>query len=130
MYNVKNYYLYVNKFNTFFHNSKKVNKMNRRITKEFTFQYPLSHKVVRNCRLVTEQVGNLSVEGIGYFNPSSSPFDAEDSRYNVDIDFIKWNGTDIKPVLEVSGMIEEVTDATIRYIATLFEGDYTKELAA
>ncbi len=104
--------------------------MNRRIRKEFTFQYPLLQKVVRNCRLVTEHIGDLSVEGIGYFNPSSSPFDSEGTRYNVDIDFIKWNGTDIKPVLEVSGMMEEVTDATIRYIATLFEGGYTKDLAA
>ena len=104
--------------------------MNRRIRKDFTFQYPLSHKVVRNCRLVTEHIGNLSIEGTGYFNPSSTPFDMEGSRYNVDIDFIKWNGTDIKPVLEVSGMIEEVTDATVRYIATLFEGDLTKDIAA
>ena len=91
-----------------------------RIHKEFTFHYPLKHKVVRNLRIVTEHVGDLEVEGVGYFDPSASVLDIFD-RYSVDIDFIRWNGTDIKPVLEVTGAMDEVVEASIRYFAYEFE---------
>jgi hypothetical protein len=49
-----------------------------------------------------------------------------DERYNVDIDFIKWNGTDIKPVLELSGMLDEIQEAALRYSAGLFEHTINK----
>src|SRR5690349_930290 len=87
-----------------------------RIHKEFTFRYPLKHKVVRDLRIVTEHVGDLVIEGIGYFDPSASRLDIFD-RYSVDIDFVKWNGADIKPVLEVTGAMEDVVEASIRYLA-------------
>jgi hypothetical protein len=91
-----------------------------RIHKEFTFHYPLKHKVVRDLKIVTEHVGDLLVEGVGYFEPSASVLDIFD-RYSVDIDFIKWNGTDIKPVLEVTGAMDDVVEASIRYFANEFE---------
>lgn len=99
-----------------------------RIHKEFTFHYPLKHKVVRNLKIVTEHVGNLIVEGIGYFNPSASVLDIFD-RYSVDIDFVKWNDTDIKPVLEVTGTMDDVVEAAIRYFAKEFENNLNKNAA-
>jgi hypothetical protein len=69
---------------------------------------------------VTEHVGDLQVEGVGYFNPSASRLDIFD-RYSVDIDFVKWNGADIKPVLEVTGGLDEIIEASIRYFASEFE---------
>lgn len=96
-----------------------------RIHKEFTFRYPLKHKVVRDLRIVTEHVGDLVVEGIGYFDPSASLLDIFD-RYSVDIDFVKWNGADIKPVLEVTGAMEDVVEASIRYFAGAFENSASK----
>ena len=90
----------------------------RRISKQFLFNYPLKHKVVRNLKIVTEHVGDLQVEGSGYFDASSSVLDIFD-RYMVDIDFVRWNGTDIKPVLEVTGAMDEITEAAIRYFASL-----------
>jgi hypothetical protein len=33
----------------------------------------------------------------------------------VDIDFVKWNGTDIKPVLELTGMMDEIQEAALRH---------------
>jgi len=90
------------------------------LRQEFTFHYPLKHKVVRDLKIVTEYVGDLVVEGTGLFNGSASPIDVFD-RYSVDIDFVKWNGTDIKPVLEVNGTIDEVEEAAIRYFANLLE---------
>lgn len=96
-----------------------------RIHKEFTFHYPLRHKVVCDLKIVTEHVGDLIVEGVGYFNPSASRLDVFD-RYSVDIDFVKWNGTDIKPVLEVTGVMDEVVEAAIRYFATEFENSSSK----
>lgn len=84
--------------------------------KDFRFQFPLRHKVVRDLKIVTEQVGDLEVEGVGYFNPSASRLDIFE-RYAVDIDFVRWNGTDIKPVLEVTGGMEEIIEASVRFFA-------------
>ena len=97
----------------------------RKTGKEFIFHYPLKHKVVRDLKIVTEHVGELVIEGTGYFDPSASVLDIFD-RYTVDIDFIKWNNTDIKPVLEVTGAMDEITEATIRFFAHEFENGMNK----
>ena len=83
----------------------------------FVFNYPLKQKVVRNLRIVTDHVGDLQIEALGYFNPNASVLDIFD-RYTVDIDFIKWNGTDIKSVLEITGGFEEIHEAAIRHFAS------------
>lgn len=90
--------------------------------KDFKYSYPLKNKVVRDLKIVTEHVGNLEVEGVGYFDPSASMLDIFD-RYSVDIDFVRWNGTDIKPVLEVTGGMDEIIEASIRYFAHEFENE-------
>jgi hypothetical protein len=95
------------------------------IHKEFTFHYPLKHKVVRDLRIVTEHVGDLEIEGTGYFDPTASVLDIFD-RYSVDIDFVKWNGTDIRPVLEVTGAMDDIIEAAIRYFAGAFENGINK----
>ncbi|MDB5250997.1 MAG: hypothetical protein JWP27_166 [Flaviaesturariibacter sp.] len=87
-----------------------------RIQREFVFHYPLKQKVVRDLKIVTEYVGELVVEGTGYFDPEASPIDVFD-RYSVDIDFVRWNGTDIRPVLEVTGQMEDLEEASIRFFA-------------
>ena len=92
----------------------------RNTTKDFKFYYPLKNKVVRDLKIVTEHVGDLEVEGVGYFDPSASMLDIFD-RYSVDIDFVRWNGADIKPVLEVIGGMDEIIEASIRYFANEFE---------
>ncbi len=91
----------------------------RNTTQDFSFQFPLKHKVVRDLKIVTEHVGELNIEGVGYFNPSASALDIFD-RYSVDIDFVKWNGADIKPVLEVTGAMDEIQEAAVRYFAGAF----------
>jgi hypothetical protein len=96
--------------------------MRAKMSKPFLFHYPLKRKVVRNLRLMTEEVGELAVEGIAYFDASSSVLDALEHRYSVDLDYIRWNGTDIKPVLELSDMLEEIEDAALRFSAGLWEG--------
>ena len=97
----------------------------RKISKEFCFHYPLKHKVVRNLKIITEHVGSLEVQAMGYFNPSASALDIFD-RYQVDIEQVKWHGTDIKPVLEVTGYLEEIEEAAIRYFAQEFENNIGK----
>jgi hypothetical protein len=91
-----------------------------RIHREFVFHYPLKQKVVRDLKIVTEQVGELIVEGTGYFDPEASPIDVFE-RYSVDIDFVRWNGTDIRPVLEVTGQMEDLEEASIRFFASEME---------
>lgn len=89
-------------------------------TRDFRFYFPLKHKVVRDLKIVTEYVGDLEVEGVGYFDPSASRLDIFD-RYSVDVDFVRWNGTDIKPVLEITGGMEEIIEASVRYLANDLE---------
>jgi hypothetical protein len=76
--------------------------------------------VVRNLRIVTEHVGDLHVEGVGYFDPGASILDIFD-RYSVDIEYVRWNGVDIRPVLEVTGGMEEITEAAVRAFAREYE---------
>lgn len=97
----------------------------RNTKKEFRFYYPLKHKIVRDLRIVTEHVGDLEIEGVGYFDPSASMLDIFD-RYNVDIDFVRWNGNDIRPVLEITGGMDEIVEASIRYFANEFENGMGK----
>ena len=79
--------------------------MNTKLRHEFSFNYPLTHSVVRNLKIVNEKVGDLTVEGTGYYNPYTEDID---NQYQVDIDFVKWNGTDIKQVLDVLGAMDEI----------------------
>ena len=88
--------------------------------REFSFRYPLQHKIVRDLKIVTESVGDLLVEGTSYFNPSASRLDIFD-RYSVDIDFVKWKGVDIKPVLEVAGVMDDIIEAAVRSVAIDYE---------
>lgn len=97
----------------------------RNTTRDFSFHYPLKQKVVRDLKIITEHVGDLEVEGVGYFDPSASTLDIFD-RYTVDIDFVKWNGADIKPVLEVTGGIEEIQEAAVRFFASTIKSGINK----
>ena len=98
----------------------------RRLAKNFDFSFPLQHKIVRNLKIVNEHVGDLQVEGSASVNPSVSILSHLDERYSVDIDFVKWNGTDIKPVLEVTGGMDDIIEASIRYFANAFENQLGK----
>ena len=124
MYNVKYCNFILHKFTKFIHIHKS-DKM-KRVTKDFQFAFPLNHKIVRNLRLVNEHVGDLLVEGSASFNPSVSALSHLDERYEVDIDFIKWNGTDIKPVLELTGMTDDIHEAALRYCASLFSNQLNR----
>jgi hypothetical protein len=100
----------------------------RKQTMPFQFYYPLKYKVVRDLKIVTEHVGDLVVDAVGYFNPTASPIDVFD-RYGVDLDGVKWNGTDIKPVLEVMGNLEDIEEAAIRYFASMLENSDMRQAA-
>jgi hypothetical protein len=98
----------------------------RRLEKTFDFQFPLQHKIVRNLKIVNEHIGDLQVEGSASINPSVSILSHLDERYTVDIDFVKWNGTDIKPVLELTGLMEDIQEAALRHCIALFQNGLNK----
>jgi hypothetical protein len=98
----------------------------RPVAINFDFQFPLQHKIVRNLKIVNEHVGDLQVEGSARSNPSVSILSHLDERYTVDIDFVKWNGTDIKPVLELTGLMDEIHEAALRHCAMVFESTIPK----
>lgn len=98
-----------------------------KLSKNFEFAFPLTHKVVRDLRLVTEHVGNLIVSGVAYCNTDESIISP--NRFDVDIDFIKWNGNDIKPVLEVIGDMNELGEAALLHAGYVF-ADQTERRTA
>lgn len=88
--------------------------------RSFTFDFPLKHKVVRDLKIAVEYVGDLKVEAVGYCNTAEHRIDIFD-RYSVDIDFVFWDFCNIKPVLEVTGGLAEITEAAVRHFAALCE---------
>src|SRR5947209_8528246 len=92
----------------------------------FEFQFPLNHKIVRNLKIVNEHVGDLQVEGCASLNPSVSILSHLEERYSVDIDFVKWNGTDIKPVLELTGLMDDIQEAALRHCVSVFRNPLNK----
>ncbi len=92
----------------------------RLISMNFTFSYPLKHKIVRDLRIVTVHIGDLVVEGQGHMTSNACSLSAADC-FAIDIDFIRWNGTDIKPVLELTGQLTDVEEAALRYVADLLQ---------
>lgn len=89
-----------------------------KLSKEFQFNFPLTQKVVRDLRIVTEHVGDLTIEGVAYCNTNESII--SEDRYSVDIDYVKWNGTDIRTVLEIIGGMDGIGEAALRHCACLF----------
>lgn len=100
--------------------------MMKNVKKNFSFSFPLNHKVVRNLKIVNEHVGNLTIEGSATFYSGVSILSPLDERYVVDIDFVKWNGTDIKAVLELTDLMDEVYEAALRNCEQLFETTFNK----
>ena len=98
----------------------------RQATKNFGFPFPLNHKIVRNLKIVNEHIGDLQVEGSASLNSSVSILSHLDERYSVDIDFVKWNGTDIKPVLELTGLMDDIQEAALRHCVSLFQNSLNK----
>jgi hypothetical protein len=98
----------------------------RQATKNFDFQFPLNHKIVRNLKIVNEHIGDLQVEGSASLNSSVSILSHLEERYSVDIDFVKWNGTDIKPVLELTGLMDDIQEAALRHCVSLFRNTLNK----
>lgn len=89
-----------------------------KLTKKLNISYPLYQKVVRDLKIVTDHVGDLKVMGLAYFNAGETDFF---QRYDFDIDSITWNGADIKPVLELTSLIDEINDFIYKTVASLFE---------
>ena len=66
------------------------------------------------------------MEGSALLNSSVSILSNLDERYAIDIDFVKWNGTDIKPVLELTGLMDDIQEAALRYCVSNFENTLNK----
>lgn len=85
--------------------------------KQITVEFPLKRKVVRDCKIVTEQLGVLKIKGVAYFNPTESVLNI-DGRYAVDIENVEGNLLD---TLECGICIEEIHEFCLREAANLFE---------
>jgi hypothetical protein len=91
-----------------------VNKVNQ---KSFQFSFPLSHTIVKDLKIQREHIGSLEVEGFYSLNKNESVL--SDERFTIDIDFVRWRGKDIKPVLELTSLMDDVQEAAIKHISNL-----------
>jgi hypothetical protein len=96
-----------------------------KIKKNFEITYPIKTKVVRDLKIVTEHVGDLMVSGTAYCDPATFQCDSCE-KISVDIDFIKWNGTDIKAVLHGFDTLEEIQSYCEREASKLFTNHETE----
>jgi hypothetical protein len=76
------------------HPFKRLNKMKKQ--RSFTLTYPLTHKVVRDLKIVDELAAKLTVEGSVY--PSG----------DVDIDFVWYGGEDLRAILEAVDYLDTI----------------------
>lgn len=88
--------------------------------KQFSFLFPLNKKSVKNLRIVTTHIGDLEISGVAYFNPRVSLLDNEERRFYADVDSVKWNGAEVKDLLEAIDQLEEMKDAADAHAHTLF----------
>jgi hypothetical protein len=88
-------------------------------TKAFLFVFPLNRKVVRDLKIVTEHITDLRVSGTAYNNSFG---------YDADIDFILYDGKDVRPLLEGFDAMDEVYEAAIAHAEYLFTHPKTSTL--
>jgi hypothetical protein len=64
--------------------------------RSFTLTYPLTHKVVRDLKIVDELAATFTVEGVQY--PSG----------DVDIEFVWYGGEDLRAILEAVDYLDTI----------------------
>jgi hypothetical protein len=89
-----------------------------KIKKPFSFQYNVSKKTVRNLTIVSEHIP-LTITGTGYMNPGYSVADPF-NRYDADIDFVIYEGKDVKQLLDFTGVLEDIEEAAHKEVARMF----------
>jgi hypothetical protein len=82
----------------------------------FSLQFPLTHKVVRNLRIVTEKVGTLLIKGTRCYSPYTND-------YAVSIDAIYYEGVNVLPLIQLVNMYEEIEEWCYRQMTDLFASE-------
>lgn len=90
-----------------------------KLTQDFQISYPVQKRTIVGLRIKSEHVGDLIVTGTAY---------QYETGHSVDIDFVRWNGTDIRPVLEVTGGMEQIEEYILQRASKFFT--QTEKLAA
>lgn len=93
---------------------------------DFSFDFPLIERGWKKGRVTTTHVGTLNISGIAYKDTRISIL--ESGRYTADIDFVMFNGTDIKPVLFAMDKMEEIEQAAEQHAAFVFSTDQMANL--
>lgn len=81
----------------------------------FTFEFILNNRVndlTRPRGFRFDDVAKLEVSGTIYHRPGTK------EPYQADIDFVKWNGVNIKPILvsdQAEGFYSQIQDAAIQH---------------
>jgi hypothetical protein len=94
-----------------------------KISKFLQFSFPLNKKIIKDCRVHIEHLGDLLVTGIAHMDPNVSALDFDDSKYTVEITSITWRNAEVKDLLEANlanTMLASIEDAAIDYASHLF----------
>lgn len=92
-----------------------------KLFKSFQFIFPYNKIVFKNGRKQYEHIADLTIEGVAEHWPNVSKMEPAHDRFNVDIDFVKYNGIDVKPLLEESALMDEISDAAFNHAAFIFD---------
>jgi alpha-glucosidase (family GH31 glycosyl hydrolase) len=105
-------------------NRNQSNKMPNKVSKPFYFTYPHTKIVVdlsRGRGYSTVHICDLDIQGKVYHHTHSSVLDAPEDRFEADIDYIMYEGNNIKEVLEPTDLFDKIYSACIAHASLLFD---------
>lgn len=97
-----------------------------KISRYFQFNFPLNKRIVKDLRLLTLHVGDLQVFGKAYYDQSIPYFSTDESRYSVEIESLKWNGTEVLDLFQVTQLdtiLADIEEAAIQHASFLFNSE-------
>lgn len=95
-----------------------------KLTKQFQFCIPVTATGKSNSRLTQTHIGNIEIDAVATFYFNEDP--------DIDYNSIKWNGTDIFPLLDnfsgADDILQEIHNAAHAHILKNFSVDTLNNL--
>ena len=90
-----------------------------KLKKSFSFEIPVTNLSTVNSTITSTLIGNIEIDGVVTL--------MHDRDHEIDYNHIKWNGTDILPLLDnfpgADDMMDSIMEASMNHIANTFDLD-------
>lgn len=91
-------------------------ELSKPMMKTYTFNYSLTHKVVRNLRIAYEHLGDLTITFTAKKAKHTRQEDPIDEQFSIDIDYVALEGQEIPfAVLIYTELMQEIEEAALHH---------------